>query len=43
MFPKFLLNTPEFSATRDFLSAKAVEAIIDFGEKWGINIGIPYK
>lgn len=33
VFPKFLLNTPEFSVTRDFLSVKAVEAIIDFGEK----------
>ena len=33
VFPKFLLNTPEFKATRDYLSKKAVECIIDFGEK----------
>lgn len=33
VFPKFLLNTPEFSTTREFLSIKAVDAIIDFGEK----------
>lgn len=33
VFPKFLLNTPEFSTTREFLSVKAVETIIDFGEK----------
>lgn len=33
VFPKFLLNTPEFSKTRDYLSEKAVECIIDFGEK----------
>lgn len=33
VFPKFLLNTPEFSQTRDYLSGKAVECIIDFGEK----------
>ena len=33
VFPKFLLNTPEFSPTREFLSNKAVECIIDFGEK----------
>ena len=33
VFPKFLLNTPEFSKTREYLSEKAVESIIDFGEK----------
>jgi len=31
--PKFLLNTPEFSKSRDFLSKKAIDCIIDFGEK----------
>ena len=33
VFPKFLLNTPEFAPTRSYLSRKAVECIIDFGEK----------
>lgn len=33
VFPKFLLNTPEFSKTRKYLSERAVECIIDFGEK----------
>ena len=33
VFPKFLLNTPEFAKTREFLSKKAIERIIDFGEK----------
>lgn len=33
VFPKFLLNTPEFSQTRKYLSKKAVDCIIDFGEK----------
>ncbi|MCD7771875.1 MAG: DNA cytosine methyltransferase [Oscillospiraceae bacterium] len=33
VFPKFLLNTPEFARTRGYLSEKAVECIIDFGEK----------
>lgn len=33
VFPKFLLNTPEFSKTRNFLSKKAIDCIIDFGEK----------
>lgn len=33
VFPKFLLNTPEFAPTRSYLSKKAVECIIDFGEK----------
>lgn len=33
VFPKFLLNTPEFSSSRSYLKSKCVEAIIDFGEK----------
>lgn len=33
VFPKFLLNTPEFQKTRDYLSRKAIDCIIDFGEK----------
>ncbi len=33
VFPKFILNTPEFAITRQYLSEKAVECIIDFGEK----------
>lgn len=33
VFPKFLLNTPEFATTREYLSEKAVDCIIDFGEK----------
>lgn len=33
VFPKFVLNTPEFAPTRDYLSKKSVECIIDFGEK----------
>ena len=33
VFPKFLLNTPEFAKTREYLSEKAVECIIDFGER----------
>ena len=32
VFPKFLLNTPEFAPTRSYLSEKAIECIIDFGE-----------
>jgi DNA (cytosine-5)-methyltransferase 1 len=32
VFPKFLLNTPEFSASRKYISKKCVECIIDFGE-----------
>lgn len=32
IFPKFLLNTPEFAQTRKYLSKKSVECIIDFGE-----------
>ncbi len=33
VFPKFLLNTPEFAASREYLGEKSVECIIDFGEK----------
>lgn len=33
VFPKFLLNTPEFSASRKYLSKKRIECIVDFGEK----------
>ena len=33
VFPKFILNTPEFAVSRQYLSRKAVECIIDFGEK----------
>ncbi len=33
VFPKFLLNTPEFSLTRNLLNNKAVECLIDFGER----------
>lgn len=33
VFPKFLLNTPEFAPTRRYLAEKSVECIIDFGEK----------
>ena len=33
VFPKFLLNTPEFTSSRKYLSKKAIECIIDFGEK----------
>lgn len=33
VFPKFLLNTPEFNMTRKYISKKSVERIIDFGEK----------
>lgn len=33
VFPKFILNTPEFASSRSYLSQKAVECIIDFGEK----------
>lgn len=32
VFPKFLLNTPEFSASREYISSYPVDAIIDFGE-----------
>ena len=33
VFPKFILNTPEFAVSRSYLSEKAFETIIDFGEK----------
>lgn len=33
VFPKFLLHTPEFAFTREYLYSKAVECIVDFGEK----------
>lgn len=33
VFPKFLLNTPEFLPSREYLLEKAVESIVDFGEK----------
>ncbi|MGI6676531.1 MAG: DNA cytosine methyltransferase [Bacilli bacterium] len=36
IMPKFLLNTPEYKKTRDLLSSKRINAIIDFGEK-GFN------
>ncbi len=33
VFPKFILNTPEFRVSRDYLAKKSVECILDFGEK----------
>jgi DNA (cytosine-5)-methyltransferase 1 len=33
VMPKFLLNTTEFSATRDLLATSRLDTIIDFGEK----------
>lgn len=33
VFPKFLLNTPEFATSREYIANKAVNCIIDFGEK----------
>lgn len=33
VFPKFILNTPEFKVSREHLSAKSIECIVDFGEK----------
>ena len=33
LMPKFVLNTPEFSATRDLLAKMRVESILDFGER----------
>ena len=33
VFPKFILNTPEFKLTRDYLSNYNIDTIIDFGEK----------
>ena len=32
VFPKVLLNTPEFVPTREYLSNKSIPCIIDFGE-----------
>lgn len=32
IFPKFLLNTPEFKVTRETLEKMSVETILDFGE-----------
>lgn len=34
VFPKFLLNTPEFESSRNYLECKEISSIIDFGEKW---------
>ena len=33
VFPKFILNTPEFEQSRRYLKEKAFDCIIDFGEK----------
>lgn len=33
VLPKIILNTPEFAPTREYLANKAIECIIDFGEK----------
>lgn len=33
VFPKFILNTPEFKVSREYLSEKSIECIVDFGEK----------
>lgn len=33
IMPKFLLNTPEFAATRGLLSSMRIDTIIDFGER----------
>ncbi len=33
VYPKFILNTPEFKATRDYLEKKSIDCIIDYGEK----------
>lgn len=33
VMPKFLLNTPEFAATRDLLASLRMDTIIDFGER----------
>jgi DNA (cytosine-5)-methyltransferase 1 len=33
IMPKFLLNTPEYAATRELLAEKQISAILDFGEK----------
>lgn len=33
VMPKFLLNTPEFKASRELLSGMRMDAILDFGER----------
>jgi DNA (cytosine-5)-methyltransferase 1 len=33
IMPKFLLNTPEFAATRDLLTNMRMDTILDFGER----------
>ena len=33
VFPKFLLNTPEFAKSREYISKMKVKCILDFGEK----------
>lgn len=33
VLPKFMLNTPEFNASRQYLSSKCIDSVIDFGEK----------
>lgn len=33
VLPKFLLNTPEFAVSREYLSKRRIDCIIDFGEK----------
>ena len=33
VFPKFVLNTPEFAVSREVLSGMGVSCILDFGEK----------
>ena len=33
VFPKFILNTPEYIQTREYLKKMNIECIIDFGEK----------
>ena len=38
VLPKFVLNTPEFAKTRDYLSYKAIDSILDFGEKGFPNV-----
>ena len=33
VMPKFMLNTPEYSATRELLTTMKMESILDFGER----------
>ena len=33
VLPKFILNTPEFAPSREYLREKAIDCILDFGEK----------